>query len=231
MLRGAGRGGTQRERLEAFYAPQAEAYDRFREKLLHGRAELIADLPVPAGGRVAEIGGGTGRNLEFFGDRIGDFGSVEVADLCPSLLTVARERAQQHGWHNVTTIECDACTWTGAGEPLDAIYFSYALTMIPDWFAAIDRALERLRPGGHLGVVDFYLPRKFPSDGRRRMGGIKRTFWRAWFAHDDVFLSSDHLPYLERHLETVHLSEHQGRVPYLCGLKAPYYRYIGRKPA
>jgi S-adenosylmethionine-diacylgycerolhomoserine-N-methlytransferase len=35
------------------------------------------------------------------------------------------------------------------------IYFSYVLSMIPDWQPAVERAWELLAPGGTLGIVDF----------------------------------------------------------------------------
>ena len=35
--------------------------------------------------------------------------------------------------------------------------------MIPDWFAAVDHAWRLLRPGGTIGVVDFYVGRKHPE--------------------------------------------------------------------
>ena len=75
LLRGEPRGGDHKDRLERFYGPQADAYDRFRERLLHGRRELIEALPAGTGAHVVELGGGTGRNLEFFGKRINDFAS------------------------------------------------------------------------------------------------------------------------------------------------------------
>ncbi|MEO8459840.1 MAG: SAM-dependent methyltransferase, partial [Dokdonella sp.] len=62
MARGMPRkSATHAERLTEFYAPQAKHYDRFREKLLHGRAELIASLTIPDGAHIVELGGGTGR--------------------------------------------------------------------------------------------------------------------------------------------------------------------------
>jgi S-adenosylmethionine-diacylgycerolhomoserine-N-methlytransferase len=44
-----------------------------------------------------------------------------------------------------------------------------------------------------------------------------------------VFLSKDHLPYLRSKFEPVFLGEYVGRVPYMLGLKSPYYVFIGRK--
>jgi S-adenosylmethionine-diacylgycerolhomoserine-N-methlytransferase len=228
LLRGEPRHGEHKERLERFYAPQADAYDRFRERLLHGRRELIDALPAKPGDHVVELGGGTGRNLEFFGERLHGFASVTLVDLCPALLERARARCAAKGWDRVTCVEADA-TRFGPAQPVDVVYLSYSLTMIPDWFAAVDNALAMLRPGGVIGVVDFYVSRKHPAHGLRRHGLFDRTFWPLWFGHDGVRPNPDHLPYLLTRSGRLDLVEAQARVPYLPGLRCPHYRYLGRK--
>ena len=78
-------------------------------------------------------------------------------------------------------------------------------------------------------MVDFYISRKWPGPGLRRHSSFQRFFWPSWFACDNVFLSPDHLPWLQCHFQTVRLEVRTGRVPYLLGLKAPYYIFVGRK--
>ena len=107
--------------------------------------------------------------------------------------------------------------------------FSYSLTMMPDWFAAIENAWSILKPGGTLGAVDFYVARKHAGDGSARHGFLGRHFWPMFFSRNDVFLSPDHLPYLRRRFAQVECSESRGRVPYLPLLRAPYYTFIGKK--
>jgi len=222
LLCGAPRAGSHAQRLQLFYAPQAHAYDAFRERLLHGRRELIERLPVGKGGRVVELGGGTGRNLEFFGERLAGFASFELVDLCPALLRVARaraERLERDGPRNLWLIQGDATDYRPANVP-DCIYFSYALSMIPDWRRALDNALAVLKPGGTLGVVDFHLPQ--PE-------GLANRFWRAWFAHDGVWLSHEHVALLKARLEPLYCDERRVPVPYLPGLRVPCYLFVGRK--
>ncbi|MGE0536341.1 MAG: class I SAM-dependent methyltransferase [Pirellulales bacterium] len=223
------RGRTHAERLESFYAGQAADYDRFRERLLHGRRELWESLPVSAGDVWCDLACGTGAAAEYLGTRLADLQHLYLVDLSRSLLKVARERAAAHGWHNVSAIEADVTRFEPPRGPVDVVTCSYALTMTPDWYAVIDRAWGMLKPGGRIGIVDFYVSRKHPAEGCRRHGWWQRSFWPAWFASDNVFLSPDHLPYLQRRFAGELLCERTGRVPYLAGLRAPYYLFVGRK--
>jgi S-adenosylmethionine-diacylgycerolhomoserine-N-methlytransferase len=223
------KGDSHSDRLEAFYGGQKGAYDDFRKRLLHGREEMMAGLEVPDGGRLLDMGGGTGSNVEALGDQLARLADVRIVDLCPSLLEVADERIRKHGWANVRTVHADATTYDPE-DLVDIVTFSYSLTMIPDWFRAIDRAFALLKPGGMIGVVDFYISRKWPAPEMRRHSAFQRFLWPTWFGFDNVFLSPEHLPFLRSRFETVRLEERLGRVPYLLGLRAPYYIFLGRKP-
>lgn len=222
-------GDSHGDRLEAFYRQQAGAYDDFRKRLLHGREEMMQALDLPDGARAVDMGGGTGSNFECLGDRVRRLGAVYIVDLSRSLLNVADERIRRHGWDNVQTVLADATTYAPEGGPVDAVTFSYSLTMIPDWFRCIDRAWEILKPGGLIGVADFFVARKWPAEGHVRHGRFTRFFWPQWFSWDNVFLSPDHVPYLQARFETVRLEQKMGKMPYMLGLRAPYYIYIGRK--
>lgn len=226
LLRGQVHKGSHAERLQAFYAPQAAQYDRFRERLLHGREKLIKGLALPEGASVVELGGGTGRNLLFFGEQLARLGEVTVLDLCPALLDEARKRAA--GWPNVRVVEADASRWQPV-DAVDCVYFSYSLTMIPDWSAAIENALAMLKPGGRLGVVDFYVSHAAPQSGLKRHGGLNRWFWPRWFGHDGVKLDPAHLDRLRERLPDHQLHERDAPVPYLPGMRVPHYVFIGNK--
>jgi len=224
------RGGSHEERLESFYAPQAENYDSFRSKLLHGRREMIETVEFPAGGTWVDLGAGTGSNADLLGERINTLGQAYLVDLCPALLEVSRKRIAERGWNNVQAVEADATTFQPETPGVDVVTCSYSLTMIPNWFAAVENAWNLLKPGGVLGIVDFYVARKFPEETLKRHGWLTRNFWPFWFANDNVFLSPDHLPYVRSRFETVHLTENRGGVPFLPFVSVPHYIFIGRKP-
>ena len=214
--------------LAAFYCPQASHYDRFRERLLHGRAELIARMPLPDRAHVVELGGGTGRNAEFFGERLESIATLEIVDLCAPLLAEARARARRIP--QLRVVEADATTYRPS-HPVDCVYFSYALTMIPDWQAAIANAVAMLKPGGVLGVVDFYVSPPRVEAGFAQHGALTRAFWPAWFRHDGVRVSALHFPALRRMLPDHAFVESRAAVPYLPVGRVPFYLFVGRKCA
>ena len=170
------RGKDHAARLESFYSGQAEAYDDFRRRLLQGREAMYQSIPVPEGGVWVDLGGGTGANLEPIGAELHKARKVYLVDLCDSLLAVARKRCEARGWKNVEAVAADATTFRPADGPADVVTFSYSLTMIPDWFAAIDNALAMLRPGGTIGVTDFFVARKYPAEGRHDIPGSRGPF-------------------------------------------------------
>jgi len=218
LLRGMPRNLDPVARLESFYAPQAASYDRFRERLLHGRSELIVELKLPPRARLIEFGAGTGSNLDLLGSRVCEFDSIELVDLCPSLLERARERSIH--FPNVRVIAADACAYRPEA-PADCVIFSYSLSMIPDWRRALGNAFDILRPGGQLAVADFMPPSaKYP---------VSRAFWRNWFGHDGVRLDDAHVSSLRQLFPLHRFVVGSAPVPYLPGLKVPYYRFLGTK--
>lgn len=225
LARGQAKHGSHKEKLQNFYSPQAAHYDRFREKLLHGRARMLEALAICPGQRIAELGGGTARNLEFLPDDVR--ASAEhfyIVDLCPALVEQARHRCDS--WHNVSVIEADA-TEFDPGEKVDRVFFSYALTMIPDWQAALRNAYKMLKPGGLIGIVDFHVR---PNCAHQpKLNRYIDKFWQKWFGHDGVQLNPAHLAYLSGLFETHHREELTARVPYMPLFQVPYYIFLGRK--
>lgn len=229
-------GKTHQDRLESFYSHQASGYDDFRKKLLHGREDMLQSLftgarPLGKDAVWIDFGGGTGSNVEAMDQlgRLSAFKKVYIVDLSPSLLRVARERIAAKGWKNVEAIEADATLWRPRDEKVDLVTFSYSLTMIPDWFLAMDHAHTLLSPGGLIGIVDFYIARKYPSEGLKSMSWIFRTFWQLWFAFDNVNLNPDHVPFLLSRFKKRVLDERRGAAPILPLLQLPHYIFVGEK--
>jgi hypothetical protein len=85
------KGDSHQARLESFYQGQAQSYDVFRHRFLHGRVPMIEAMPTRAGAVWVDLGGGTAANLEHFKHTLPVFSKVVVLDLCRC---VPRRRAQ-----------------------------------------------------------------------------------------------------------------------------------------
>lgn len=225
-----GHGESHAERLNDFYSGQAEGYDDFRRRFLVGRAEMMHAAATQKEAIWVDMGGGTGANLENIVDLIPDMKKIYVVDLASSLLEVAKKRINSRGWTNVETIEADATTFTPPEGYADIVTFSYSLTMIPDWFAALENAMRILRPGGTIGIVDFFVSRKWTTENHTKHSWFVRSYWPVHFSTDNVFLSHDHVPYLERKFATERCDEGLLKIPYIPIIRVPYYIYIGKKP-
>ena len=73
--------------------------------------------------------------------------------------------------------------------PIDTIFFSYSISMIPTWKESIANALENLRTGRSFYIVDFYDQKDLPA--------LFRRILRGWLRQFRVEYPKDFLPFLE----------------------------------
>ncbi|BBE74003.1 class I SAM-dependent methyltransferase [Oharaeibacter diazotrophicus] len=145
--------------MDRMYRATRHVYDVTRKPYLLGRDPMIAALEVPAGGSVLEVACGTGRNLIALARRHPD-ARLHGFDISRQMLATARRSVAYAGLgHRIALAEGDATAFDPVAAfgraSFDRVYVSYALSMIPDWRAALSRAAALVAPGGRLGVVDF----------------------------------------------------------------------------
>ncbi len=108
LLASRSQGCSHEDRLRHFYTGQADAYDAFRRKLLHGRQSMIDQLPVHRNDVWVDLGCGTGENLERFGEKLDLLSAVHLVDLCEPLLALARQRVRGISHPSITCHLADA---------------------------------------------------------------------------------------------------------------------------
>jgi ubiquinone/menaquinone biosynthesis C-methylase UbiE len=140
----------------------APRYDRWTD-LICGRllgveayrARTIDLLGDVRDATVLDIGCGTGRNFPLLVPRVGAGGRIVGLDYAAGMLAQARRRIDRHGWSNVELMRSDAARLAGVPETVDAIVSVWCLGIVYDLEAALCRALEVLKPGGQLAIMDF----------------------------------------------------------------------------
>ena len=227
------KGGDHQERLESFYAPQAEAYDRFRSAFLWGRKPMLAACAARVQGQRdmvwVDLGGGTAENVSMMEEFISlsHFRKIYVVDLTPSLCKVAEEKVKAKGWKNVEVVLADATAWRPK-EEASLVTFSYSLSMIPGFNAAVDKATSYLKDEGLLGVADFFVSAKYDLP-LRQMGWADRWFWRSIFDLDNIDLGPERRQYLDYKFSRIYEYNGRGSIPYVPLLTVPYFTWVGVK--
>jgi ubiquinone/menaquinone biosynthesis C-methylase UbiE len=173
------------------------------------RRKAVARMELVAGGRVLEVGCGTGRNLAPLVQAVGAGGQVYGLDLSEGMLAEARELCERSGWQNVTLIHADAAGYN-LPEPVDGVIFSLSYAVIPRHREALRRAWEQLRPGGYLVIMDAKLP-----DGTA--GKLLRPFV-VWASRLTVLGNPDLRPWddLRELTDQVDYEEAQFGTYYIC---------------
>jgi len=144
--------------MDRMYRYTRHIYDLTRKPYLLGRDRLIAELGLEAGGSVLEMGCGTGRNLIAVA-RAYPKAEVYGFDISEEMLKTARAAIMRAGLaHRIHLMQGDATAFDAVAfgrEAFDRVYFSYTLSMVPPWRAALAHGLALTTSGGRFSVVDF----------------------------------------------------------------------------
>jgi S-adenosylmethionine-diacylgycerolhomoserine-N-methlytransferase len=145
--------------MDRMYRHTRHVYDLTRKPYLLGRDRLIAELGLEPGGTVLEMGCGTGRNLIAVA-RAYPKAALYGFDISEEMLKTARASVGRAGLaERIHLVQGDATTFDPAAAfgraAFDRVYFSYTLSMVPPWRAALAHGLALTGAGGRFSVVDF----------------------------------------------------------------------------
>src|SRR5256885_3886662 len=134
-----------------------QAYDRWApvDDLVFGgvfskarRAAIQATNKI--GGRVLEVGVGTGISLPLYAPHLRIFGT----DISEAMLQKAKKRVDEFGLKNVEGLAVmDAENLEFPDDSFDVVMAQYAVTAVPNPEKALDEFARVLRPGGELIIL------------------------------------------------------------------------------
>lgn len=154
--------------LVALYRKRAGNYDLsanlyyligFRENSY--RQMAINALDLKRGDTVLEIACGTGLNFSFAEKVVGESGKIIGLDITDKMLEKAQKRIDANGWKNVELVKTDAAEYPFP-QGMNAVFSTFAITLIPEFDQIIKKAGSALAPGGRFAILDFKEPTDKP---------------------------------------------------------------------
>jgi phosphatidylethanolamine/phosphatidyl-N-methylethanolamine N-methyltransferase len=194
-----------RNAVEKAYARWAPVYDLVFGKVFEAgrRASIAAAERV--GGRILEVGVGTGISLPDYART----NRLVGIDISAPMLRKARERVAQHRLTNVDALAVmDAKHLAFPDNSFDVIVAQYVITAVPDPEATLDEFARVLKPGGEIVLINH-----IGAEGGARKAFesafapvARRLGWRPEFPWARLIAWKDRLP-------AVHLIERRPMPP------------------
>jgi len=144
-----------RQNVERAYARWAPIYDLvFGAVFERGRMAAIAAAEIacgPSGGRILEVGVGTGISLPDYAHR----NRLTGVDLSEPMLRKAQERVTQQNLSNVETLAVmDAERLALPDDSFDVVVAQYVITAVPNPEATLDAFARVIKRGGEIVLVN-----------------------------------------------------------------------------
>ena len=168
------------DKMDKMYRHQRYFYDLTRKYYLLGRDRLIRKMKISDGENVLEVGCGTARNLIILAKKYPQTNFFGL-DASAEMLKTAQSKIDAKNLENITLKNALADDFTfdrsfDLTEKFDAIFFSYAVSIIPPWRESIKNVLENLKAGKSLYIVDFFDQKDLPGWFQRILQGWLRQF-------------------------------------------------------
>ncbi len=153
--------GEKARRVSSVFSSVAENYDLMNDVMSFGVHRLwkrfVVDLAgVRAGQQVLDLAGGTGDLALRFAAKVGDSGSVTLADISADMLDVGRRRLVDSGvLKGVCYVQADAESLPFPENSFDRISIAFGLRNVTVKERALESMFRVLRPGGQMLILEF----------------------------------------------------------------------------
>jgi phosphatidylethanolamine/phosphatidyl-N-methylethanolamine N-methyltransferase len=133
------------------YARWAPVYDVVFGSVFENARRMAVEASERVGGRILEVGVGTGISLPYYSSRT----SIVGIDISEPMLKVARRRVVDSQLSHVERLEVmDAEDLEFPDASFDVVVAQYVVNTVPHPEVALDEFLRVLRPGGELVIVN-----------------------------------------------------------------------------
>lgn len=120
--------------LDQVYGPDAE--------------RIMTAIGIPHGGRVADIGCGTGNTTRWFANKVGPEGQITAVDASADQLAVAQNMAETGGLGNIRFVRATACDMGLPRDHFDVVHCRLLLCHLVRPLDALHEMAAITRPGG-----------------------------------------------------------------------------------
>lgn len=127
--------------LEEVYGPDA--------------ARIMLSIGIPRGGRVADLGCGTGNTLVWFAGQVGNDGAVTGIDVSADQLAIAKANAEAAGHRNVRLAEGSIYETGLPRASFDVVHCRFVLCHLTRPMDALREMAALAKPGGLVIVFDI----------------------------------------------------------------------------
>ena len=131
------------------------AYEGFGRDKWQEPEQVIADLELRPGDRVADLGAGAGYFTFRLAKAVGPTGHVYAVDVDKGLIEYISERARDDGFANVSVILAKYDDPSLPVDSVDLIFTSNTYHHLEDRVAYFRNARKYLRPGGRVAIIEL----------------------------------------------------------------------------
>jgi phosphatidylethanolamine/phosphatidyl-N-methylethanolamine N-methyltransferase len=190
----------ERNAVERAYDRWAPVYDLVFGQVFERGRRASLEAAERIGGRILEVGVGTGISLPDYSRR----NRIVGVDISEAMLRKARDRVAEVGLAHVEALEVmDAERLNFGDDSFDVVVAQYVVTAVPNPEAALDEFARVLKPGGEI----ILLSRVGAEAGPRRTiehliaPAARKLGWRTefpWQRYADWLLRSPRVYLIER---------------------------------
>jgi SAM-dependent methyltransferase len=137
------------ERTREFFGPRAASWDERFPDDEAAFARAAAELGVPSGASVLDVGCGTGRALPALRAEVGVSGAVIGLDVTPEMLATARSKGRDG---DGALVLADSRSVPLVGASVDAVFAAGLITHVSDPEGTLRELARVTRPTGRLAL-------------------------------------------------------------------------------